>query len=101
LKIALMLTSLFAASSLVVDWLQTLFIARNPDRFSETNVILGRHPSAAHVSWYFALCIVLVFLGSALAYWHGLYRIGIAVCVLLGGFELFIAWRNRQQGIRI
>jgi hypothetical protein len=37
----------------VADWLQTLQIARNPDRWSETNPILGEHPSVSDVNQYF------------------------------------------------
>jgi len=36
-----------------LDWMQTLTIARNPDRWHETNPILGNHPSVAQVNQYF------------------------------------------------
>ena len=38
-----------------VDWGQTKTIARNPNKWSETNPILGKHPSAGDVDKYFAL----------------------------------------------
>jgi hypothetical protein len=38
----------------LVDWGQTLNIARNPDRFHERNPILGRHPSPGQVNRYMA-----------------------------------------------
>jgi hypothetical protein len=38
------------------DWQQTLDIADNPDRYSETNRILGPHPDKKDVNLYFAGC---------------------------------------------
>lgn len=35
------------------DWAQTRTIAKNPDRFYETNPILGEHPSSGKVNNYF------------------------------------------------
>lgn len=37
----------------LADWLQTLTIARNPERFYETNKVLGEHPSVSDVNRYF------------------------------------------------
>lgn len=37
-----------------IDWLQTRNIARNPDKYYETNPILGQHPSVGRVNVYFA-----------------------------------------------
>lgn len=36
----------------LVDWGQTLDIARNPQRFYEINPTLGRHPSVGKVNLY-------------------------------------------------
>jgi hypothetical protein len=38
-----------------MDWAQTLHIARNPDKYYETNKILGEHPSQGRVNSYFLL----------------------------------------------
>ncbi len=38
-----------------MDWAQTLHIARNPQRYYETNHSLGQHPSEGRVNSYFAL----------------------------------------------
>lgn len=38
----------------ILDWTQTLNIARNPDKWHEKNPILGRHPSVGKVNAYFA-----------------------------------------------
>jgi len=45
-----------------VDWGQTRYIAEHPDKFSERNFILGKHPSVGQVNTYFVLT-------SALHYW--------------------------------
>lgn len=36
-----------------VDWMQTRHIAKNPTLFSESNPLLGRHPSVSKVNKYF------------------------------------------------
>lgn len=36
----------------IIDWGQTLDIARNPHRFYEINPIMGRHPSVGKVNSY-------------------------------------------------
>ena len=41
-----------------IDWWQTLDIARNPDKWSETNPILGDHPSVGRVNAYFTLTLI-------------------------------------------
>lgn len=48
---------------LLIDWRQTLVIAR-PGGWYERNPLLGRDPSRARVHAYFALCIVLVLVGA-------------------------------------
>lgn len=42
----------------VMDWGQTLEISRNPDRWEETNPILGEHPSTGSVNTYFATTLL-------------------------------------------
>ncbi len=42
--------------TLYQDWQQTRTIAANPDRFKETNPILGSHPGKQDVDLYFAGC---------------------------------------------
>ena len=44
----------------VVDWGQTRTIAMNPDKYHETNPILGRHPSTGKVNTYFAATALLI-----------------------------------------
>ncbi len=45
-----------------VDWLQTRNIARNPDKYYETNSYLGEHPSVGKVNCYF-VTMMLVHVG--------------------------------------
>jgi len=40
-------------SAMAVDWLQTRYIAEHPDKYYETNPILGKHPSKTEVDLYF------------------------------------------------
>lgn len=42
----------------VIDWAQTRYIAKHPYTFSETNGVLGDHPSVGKVNNYFATAIV-------------------------------------------
>lgn len=49
-----------------VDATQTIRIAREPDRFSESNPILGEHPSTRRVATYFAANGVLHFAATSL-----------------------------------
>jgi len=41
-----------------LDYGQTRHIAHNPDRFYETNTILGRHPSEGRVNTLFAITAI-------------------------------------------
>jgi hypothetical protein len=51
-----------------MDWLQTRYIAKNPDRFHETGIaehFIGRHPTTREVDQFFASWIV----GTNLLIW--------------------------------
>lgn len=43
----------------VIDWGQTLEIARYPYRYSEYNPILGKHPSVGKVNLYMGAWVIL------------------------------------------
>lgn len=43
----------------VLDWNQTLQIAKHPDRYSETNPVIGHHPSTERVNLLMPAGIVL------------------------------------------
>lgn len=42
-----------------IDWGQTLDIAKNPDKFIETNLILGKHPTKNEINLYFLTWSIL------------------------------------------
>jgi hypothetical protein len=44
---------------ILMDYGQTLNIARNPQKYSEMNPIIGRHPSTEAVSRYFISWIII------------------------------------------
>ncbi len=50
----------------LIDYSQTLTIAKNPDRYFERNSILGRHPSVGSVNSYMGAAS-LVHLGISIA----------------------------------
>ena len=50
------------AAAYVIDWRQTLHIASNPERWHETNPLLGEHPDAWRVNRHFAAGAVLSYL---------------------------------------
>lgn len=91
--------ALLAASTtmLILDWGQTLYIAKNPVRFHELNPILGEHPSVGSVNTYFAAAIIGNYL---LADWLGatnrrLYLGGITA------LEAGVVLHNRGLGIKV
>jgi hypothetical protein len=51
-------------TAIVIDWAQTRYIADNPDRFIETNNVLGPHPTTGEVNAYFV---------KLLAFQNGVY----------------------------
>jgi len=51
-----------ALASTLADWSQSRYIAKHPNEFSETNVILGKHPTVGMVDTYFAGSIALGYL---------------------------------------
>lgn len=50
------------AAAYVIDWRQTIHIASNPDRWYETNPMLGEHPDAGRVNRHFAVGAILSYL---------------------------------------
>lgn len=40
------------------DWLQTRAIAKNPDKFEEKNIYLGKHPSTKRVDRFFLGAVI-------------------------------------------
>ncbi|MFA6903332.1 MAG: hypothetical protein WC236_09640 [Gallionellaceae bacterium] len=80
-----------------MDWAQTRNIARNPDRWYETNAILGDHPSVDKVDAYFvgmalAHCAIAAALPAD-------YRAAFQYATI--GIEVGYVHRNLQLGIGI
>ena len=86
-----------AVAALAVDWGQTRHIAKNPNRFIETNPVLGTAPSVGKVDAYFVGAMV----GTvALAYvlpsdWRQLFLGGVLA------LELGVVQQNRSLGIKM
>jgi len=81
----------------VIDWGQTLDIAKNPDKYHEHNIILGRHPSVGGVNRYMT-ALSLAHLGISMAL-PSEYRAGwqwITIIVTVG-----IIGHNHHVGLRI
>jgi hypothetical protein len=72
----------------VVDWGQTLDIAKNSDRFHELNLFIGRHPSVGRVNLLMGLgavinpTIVHVLPSKWRPYFQGLYLGMTTGCVV-------------------
>lgn len=92
-------TMLLSASTLalIVDWGTTLEIARHPDRYYESNPILGRHPSVGGVNSYFVGCIVgnTVIMYLLPDKWRKVWAGGVLV------IEFYAVGRNLNAGVRI
>lgn len=80
---------------LVIDWRQTLTIAKNPDKWFEMNPILGKHPSVQKVHVYF-LCVIAAS-AFVLSIVPRPWSIVIAVIACL--VELAVVIRNDRKGI--
>ena len=50
------------AAVYAIDWRQTIRIASNPERWYETNPLLGEHPDAGRVNRRFAVGAILSYL---------------------------------------
>lgn len=90
---------LFIASEalLLADWLQTRQIVKNPDKYHETNRILGEHPSMGAVNLYFASWMVGNYL---LADYAGeKYRTAYLTGVV--GVQFIVVRNNALLGLKI
>ncbi|MFL6565119.1 MAG: hypothetical protein ACJ8G5_09335 [Burkholderiales bacterium] len=86
-----------AVAALAVDWGQTRHIAKNPNRFSEQNPILGPSPAVGKVDAYFVGAIVgTVALAHALpSDWRQMFLAGVLTV------ELGVVQQNRSLGIKM
>jgi hypothetical protein len=86
---------------LTLDWLQTLWIARNPMLVSEINLILGKHPNVQRVCLYFAICIAIVIAVSTALWFFAYYLAAVVLCYIVAFFEAVVVWRNHTLNIPI
>jgi len=86
-----------AVAALAVDWGQTRHIAKNPQRFNETNPLLGSAPSVGKVDAYFVGAMVgTVALAHVLpSDWRQLFLAGVLT------LELGVVQQNRSLGIKM
>lgn len=80
----------------IVDWGQTRHISRNPDRWIETNKVLGMHPSVFEVDRYFILYGAAV---AALAHAFPEYR-RVILAIHIGMHAQAVS-SNYSIGIRV
>lgn len=80
-----------------IDWMQTRQIADNPNKFYETNPILGRHPSKNEINLYFAGS-VLAHTAIAAALPHGWRDWWQSLAI---GLETGVVAHNASIGIRV
>ena len=86
-----------SSTLLLVDMLQTLDIAENPDKYHETNPILGKHPSKEEVYTYFASALVLNYLACKYLpdpWWkvQQVIQIGVSVAAVSNNISLGIGF---------
>lgn len=89
---------LFATSELLLlaDWSQTRQVAKNPQHYSETNILLGEHPSVGKVDVYFTSVLIgNYFLTDYLESNRKSYLYGII------GVQLIVVGHNKQLGLKI
>lgn len=85
-----------AAAVRLADWAQTRNIVRNPDRFRETNPLIGEHPSRGRVDGAFVIGSAVLF---GLAHYLPEYRKSILRWfVVIGGG---VVARNASIGVRM
>lgn len=77
----------------VIDWGQTLEVARHPEKYHELNPILGRHPSVGRVNVYMGLSavghIVISYIlpEKARSYWQYV-SIGVSGACVVNNFNI-------------
>lgn len=82
-------------TTMAVDWGQTRYIARHPDRFRELNPMLPDHPTLGQVNRHFLVGTALMF---AAAHYMPTYRTGM-LQVWFGLGVIGVA-RNAHLGVR-
>ena len=81
----------------IIDWRQTLKIARNPGRWWEINPLLGGHPSVGRVYAYFSAGLVAV-IGLALLLPQPM---GMVFAAFIIGIETGMVFLNYRIGLGV
>jgi len=85
---------------LMIDWYQTVVIARHPYKWSEINIILGKHPKVPHVNLYFIISIIAFSLTTLTLVNNDLYSIAIVINAIVTTVEFICVVHNYKIGIR-
>lgn len=90
--------ALLAAGTVLhlVDWGQTRYIVKNPDRYWERNIILGKYPTMGEVNAYMLATALLI---PVLAHYFPEYR-----SIILGlwvATQATVVGHNHSIGVRI
>lgn len=85
-----------SVAGIVADYSQTLYIAKNPDLFDETNPILGEHPSVARVNYYFSGCLI----AHEAIYWSLPDKYKNIYAGTVGMFQLGVVGRSIGLGVK-
>jgi hypothetical protein len=79
-----------------IDWMQTRYISRNPDKFKERNPILGSRPSKSKVDAYFATVMLM----TTILYELSSKEARDIIIITIGATELGSIGFNLTTGIR-
>lgn len=83
-----------AAAATLVDWAQTRYIAKHPDKYREMNPLLPRHPSLGDVNRHFVRGLIVT---GVLA--HALPKHRLTILRTTAIFEIAVTTRNAYIGI--
>ena len=83
---------------LLADWNQTRQIAGHPEKWYETNIILGKHPSKKKVDIYFASVILGV---NTLDYFIDNDKISNGLWIGVTILEGSVVYHNYGLGIKV
>jgi hypothetical protein len=86
-----------ATTAMALDWAQTRYIARNPDKFIERNPLLGKDPNSGRVDKHFGIAMLGMW---GLSFWLGPEnRRMLLVSVTV--FETVTVINNARIGVRL
>lgn len=101
MMIACIILAVLSVILLLLDWRQTLYIARHPECYSEINPMLGKHPSVAAVNVHFLARVALALAAFAVFIYLGWYPTALAMSAVLVAVEGYCVWHNSKLGIKL